>query len=68
MSINDLWDDSVKGKRLRLVICTDPHTVLPPGLEGTADFFDALGTLHVSWDNGSRLGLVSDAGDRWTWL
>ena len=66
--ITDLWDDSVKGRRVRLDACTDQHTTLPPGLEGTANHIDALGTLHVTWDNGSTLGLVADAGYRWTWL
>jgi hypothetical protein len=24
-----------------------------------------VGTLHVNWDSGSSLGLVSEAGDKW---
>jgi len=64
----DQWDDSVAGKRLRLVVCTDEHTRLEPGTEGTARFVDAIGTLHVDWDGGSKLGLCPEAGDRWTWL
>ena len=66
--MRDQWDDSVAGKRVRLVACTDEHTHIAPGTEGTARFIDAIGTLHVDWDTGSKLGLCPDAGDRWAWL
>ena len=52
------------GKRVRLVACSDPHTTLTPGTEGTVVLVDDTGTVHVAWDNGSRLGLVAEAGDR----
>jgi hypothetical protein len=52
------------GKRVRLILCTDTYTHLPAGLEGTVSFVDDTGTVHVHWDNGSRLGLCPDAGDR----
>lgn len=54
-----------KGARIRLISCTDEYTTLEPGLEGTVTNVDSLGTVHVAWDNGSRLGLVANAGDRW---
>ena len=46
------------GKRIQLISCDDPHTKLVCGDEGVVTSVDAFGTLHVNWDNGSRLGLV----------
>jgi|TARA_B100000678_G_scaffold267380_1_gene252889 hypothetical protein len=50
--------------RVRLVSTTDPYTNLVPGNLGTVDRVDDLGTIHVHWDQGSRLGLVSGE-DEW---
>ena len=44
--------------RVRLVSTTDPYTNLVPGNLGTVERVDDLGTIHVHWDQGSRLGLV----------
>jgi Domain of unknown function (DUF4314) len=54
--------------RVRLLHTDDPFTELRPGDEGTVRFMDNLGTLHVTWDNGSTLGLIHDAGDRWEYI
>lgn len=48
----------VKGDRVQLVRTSDPHTNLTPGDLGTVSFVDGLGTVHVNWDSGSRLGMV----------
>lgn len=56
-------NDHLLGKRVRLVHCSDPYTLLKAGDEGTVDFVDDFGTVHVRWDNGSLLGLVQEAGD-----
>lgn len=56
---------SLVGRRVRLIKCNDPYARLEPGVEGTVDFVDDIGTVHVRWDNGSTLGLVWDDGDRW---
>lgn len=53
-----------KGDRVRLLWTDDKYTANPPGLEGTVTFIDSMGTLHVTWDNGSRLGLIPGI-DRW---
>ena len=53
------------GRRVELMRCNDPHTRLRPGDRGTVQLVDSLGTVHVKWDNGERLGLVWAAGDRW---
>ena len=50
--------DKLKGKRIELIATTDPYTNLRPGDRGTIDFVDDMGTIHVTWDNGSQLGLV----------
>ena len=55
----------VAGDRVRLIRTTDPHTCLRPCAEGTVTSVDDLGTVHVRWDDGSTLGLVREAGDRW---
>ena len=54
----------VAGRRVRLVSCEDPYTDLEAGAEGTVLFVDAVGTVHVDWDNGSALGLVGGV-DQW---
>lgn len=46
------------GRRVRLAYCSDPHTLLAPGDEGTVSFVDDWGTVFVDWDSGSKLGLV----------
>lgn len=56
------------GRRIKLVRCTDQYTLLRPGALGTIASIDAIGTVHVNWDSGSRLGLCEDAGDRWELL
>jgi hypothetical protein len=50
--------DQLKGKRIELISTSDPYTNLRPGDLGTVDFVDDLGTIHITWDNGSQLGLV----------
>jgi len=50
--------DQLKGKRIELILTTDPYTELKPGDRETIDFVDDMGTIHINWDNGSQLGLV----------
>lgn len=52
------------GDRVRLIYALDPHTRLERGTLGTVTFVDALGTVHVKWDDGSTLGLIPGQ-DRW---
>ena len=47
-----------RGQRVRLVYTSDPYSDLPAGSEGTVQFVDDLGTVHVAWDSGSTLGLI----------
>lgn len=52
-----------RGDRVELVRTSDPHTRLRPGDQGTVRRVDDLGTVHVSWDSGSSLGLVPGEDD-----
>ncbi len=52
-----------KGDRVVLVRCTDTYTKLSPGSGGTVRLVDDMGTVHVDWDDGHRLGMVEEAGD-----
>ena len=47
-----------KGTRVRLLSMNDPYTRLKPGATGTVTGVDDIGTIHVSWDSGSQLGVV----------
>lgn len=31
---------------------------IPPGTEGTVDFVDDMGTVHMKWENGRTLGII----------
>ena len=46
------------GDRIRLLHTNDEFTNLESGAQGTIRFIDDLGTIHIKWDNGSRLGLI----------
>lgn len=46
------------GTRIELIFMDDPYTTLTSGDQGTVKFVDDIGTIHVSWDKGSSLGLV----------
>lgn len=46
------------GMRVRLILMEDPYPHPQPGSLGTVAFVDDIGTVHVSWDCGSSLGLV----------
>ena len=47
------------GARVELVHMDDPfNTKLHPGCRGTVRCVDDMGTIHVSWDCGSSLGVV----------
>jgi uncharacterized protein DUF4314 len=54
----------LQGRRVRLVRCADPHTRLRSGAMGFVTIVDGLNTVHVAWDDGSRLGLIPDI-DEW---
>lgn len=53
-----LKDKYPPGTRVRLVQMNDVYTKLSPGELGTVLGVDDLGTIHVSWDCGSSLGVA----------
>lgn len=46
------------GARVRLIRMNDPYTKLSPGETGTVTGVDDIGTIHVSWNCGSSLGVA----------
>ena len=55
--IEELRKNYPKGTRVRLISMDDMQAP-PSGCLGTVKFVDDIGTIHVSWDNGSSLGVV----------
>jgi Domain of unknown function (DUF4314) len=53
------------GDKVELIRCNDQYTRLKPGDRGTVRFIDALGTVHIDWHSGLKLGLVREDGDSW---
>jgi hypothetical protein len=51
--------EELKGKRVRCINMNDEHPI-ESGEEGTVDLVDDMGTIHVKWDNGRRIGLVPE--------
>ena len=49
------------GTRVELIRMDDPYTKLSPGDRGTVRSVDCIGTIHVSWDCGSSLGVAYGA-------
>lgn len=48
-----------EGSRVELLSMDDPYnSKLYPGCKGTVQAVDDMGTIHVSWDCGSSLGVV----------
>lgn len=46
-----------KGTEIELINMEDSQTV-PSGTHGIVDFVDDIGTIQMTWDNGSSLGLI----------
>jgi gamma-glutamylcyclotransferase (GGCT)/AIG2-like uncharacterized protein YtfP len=55
--------ERMEGTRVRL-IAMDDRQAPPRGTEGTVQFVDDAGTIHVQWDTGSSLGLIPGT-DEW---
>lgn len=47
------------GDRIECIHMEDKAAV-PTGTKGTVDFVDAIGQIHVKWDNGRALALIPE--------
>lgn len=57
--LKQLRDNFPAGTRVELINMDDPYNKkLVPGCKGTVSHVDDCGTIHVSWDCGSSLGVV----------
>lgn len=48
----------VEGTKIELIKMYDLTNPIEEGSKGVVDFVDDIGTIHVSWETGSSLGLV----------
>lgn len=48
------------GQRVRLLHMEDKYHPVPDGTEGTVDFIDDGGNIHMKWDNGRTLALIPE--------
>ena len=58
-ALQALREQYPQGTRVELIYMDDPYNrKLFPGCRGTVRCVDDCGTIHVSWDCGSSLGIV----------
>ena len=53
------------GDRVELITATEDYEPfrLTAGERGTVEFTDSLGTIHIRWDTGKRVGVISEDRD-----
>ena len=56
--LKQLKEYYTSGTRVMLIRMSDPYADLRQGDRGTVTMVDDIGTIHVSWDCGSTLGVV----------
>lgn len=49
------------GDRVELTAVSDDYAkfALTAGDTGTVEFTDSLGTVHIRWDSGARIGIIA---------
>jgi hypothetical protein len=52
-----------KGTRVELIEMGDDPRPIPSGTKGTVDVVDDMGTVHCTFDNGRRLGLIPNVDE-----
>lgn len=60
-TVENLKAQYPKGTRVELVNMQDPYTYIAPGTQGTVEAVDDIGTVHVKWDDGHRIGAAYGA-------
>lgn len=56
--IESLKKEYTPGTRIELIRMDDKYSKLKPGDKGHVTSVDDIGTIHVSWDCGSSLGIA----------
>lgn len=56
--LQELRSTYQSGCRVELLKLEDPYREIPLHTQGTVQSVDDLGTIHVSWDGYSTLGIV----------
>lgn len=62
-TLNKIKEKYPEGSRIELVSMDDPYSKLKVGDKGTVKFVGDVGTVHITWDNGSSLGACVLDGD-----
>lgn len=47
------------GTKVKCTRMMEDTSTVPPGTTGIVSYVDDSGMIHVNWENGSRLGLIS---------
>lgn len=56
--IESLKEQYPKGTKIECIQMNDPYHAVASGTIGTVEHVDDAGTIHMSWENGSSLGLI----------
>jgi hypothetical protein len=53
------------GDRVELTAVSDDYArlALTAGEAGTVEVTDSLGTVHIRWDSGARIGIIVESAD-----
>lgn len=57
-NVNRIRKEYPVGTRIKLIHMSDPFHPVPPNTIGTVAGVDDMGTIHMSWENGSSLGII----------
>lgn len=57
-TLKNLREKYTKGSKVKLIQMDDPYVTIPKGTMGIVSKVDDTGTIHVSWETGSSLGIV----------
>jgi len=58
VAVNSIKKSYPQGARVECLFMNDPWSPAPSGTKGTVECVDDIGTVHVRWDNGQRIGAV----------